>query len=89
MCWALNKCLLFNAKFFLECLSCNLNYFGSLPFLIIVFKNERLPIIRWIRPNNATHGVTILTVDIINGPSPFSVTVFYAQTLSNKRLILF
>lgn len=60
-------------------------FFSMRSFFLSVYRNEKLPSIRWIRPNNATHGVTVVTVDIINGPSPFSATVFYAQTLNNKR----
>jgi hypothetical protein len=40
---------------------------------------------RWIRPNNVTHGVLIATVDIVNGPAPTDAIVYYANTLDNKR----
>ena len=39
----------------------------------------------WTRPNNATHGITIVKVDTVNGPAPSDVRVYYAETLDNKK----
>ena len=50
-----------------------------------LIQKAKLPSVSWTRPNNATHGITIVTVDIAIGPTPLNVTVFYAQTSDNKR----
>ena len=49
------------------------------------YQKKPLPIISWNRPNNATHGVIMAVVDILNGLKPSEVKVYYAKTLNNKR----
>jgi hypothetical protein len=44
-----------------------------------------LPLVHWSRPNNLTHGIIVATVDIMNGPQPIDVRIYYAKTLDNKR----
>jgi hypothetical protein len=36
-------------------------------------------------PNNSTHGVIRARVDKFNGPRPFDVEVYYANTLDDKK----
>ncbi|CAF0918037.1 unnamed protein product [Brachionus calyciflorus] len=48
-------------------------------------KNERLPLVRWQRNNNATHGVLKAYVDLKTGRKPSDVKVYYARTLDKKR----
>ena len=44
-----------------------------------------MPKLTWTRPNNITHGITEAVVDIINGPAPSEVKIFYAKTLPDNR----
>jgi PhoPQ-activated pathogenicity-related protein len=60
-------------------------FFSMRSFFLSVYSNQKLPRMTWTRPNNGTHGVTVLTVDTINGPIPVDVTVYFARTLDNKR----
>ena len=53
------------------------------------YQNKPLPDVKWIRPNNITHGITIVTVNITNGLAPINVTVYYARTLDDKRFTEF
>jgi len=54
-------------------------------FFLTNYYNQKLPKVTWTRPNNETHGITRVIVDIANGPAPSDITVYYAQTLDNKR----
>jgi hypothetical protein len=57
------------------------------PIININLKNKPLPDVKWIRPNNVTHGITVVTVNKINGPIPIDAIVYYASTLDNTRYI--
>ena len=50
-----------------------------------IFKKEALPIVRWDRATNATHGVMRAFVDLTTGRKPSEVKVYFARTLDNKR----
>lgn len=45
--------------------------------------------VRWLITNNSTHGIITVFVDIKNGLKPSEVDVYYASTLTNKRLLSF
>lgn len=49
-----------------------------------MFQNKRMPLVRWLMPNNSTHGIIQVMVDIQNGLKPSQVEVYFAKTLSNK-----
>jgi len=59
--------------------------FSLRSFFLSAYNNQKTPMMTWTRPNNATHGITVLTVDTVNGPTPSDVTVYYARTIDNKR----
>ena len=56
-------------------------------FILILFqfKRQQLPLVRWERNNNATHGVLKAYVDLTTGRRPSNVKVYYARTFDNKR----
>lgn len=60
-------------------------FFSMRGFFLATYENKPLPVVRWARPNNRTHGIIEATVDLIKGPRPKDVRVFYAKTLDNKR----
>ena len=51
----------------------------------LIKQNASLPNVKWTRPNNSTHGVIRARVDKLNGPRPFEVVAYYANTLDDKR----
>ena len=44
-----------------------------------------MPIVRWERNNNATHGVLKAYVDLTSGPKPSEAKVYFARTFDKKR----
>jgi hypothetical protein len=48
-------------------------------------KNDQLPIVRWERNNNATHGVLKAYVDLTKSRKPIEVKLFFARTFDKKR----
>ena len=48
-------------------------------------KNGPQPLVRWLRTNNASHGIIEVFVDIEKGLKPSEVDVYYARTLEYNR----
>ena len=48
-----------------------------------------MPSLKWEIINNLVYGITRVKVDIKNGPRPRDVRIFYAETLDNKRFLIF
>lgn len=57
-------------------------------FITIPIKKTPQPLVRWSRPNNSTHGIISVTVDIANGLKPSDVELYFAKTLETNRLVV-
>ncbi|RMZ97242.1 autocrine proliferation repressor A-like [Brachionus plicatilis] len=61
--------------------------FASLrSFFLSTYEKSLLPKVKWIMPNNSTHGIIRARIDVTSGsPKPYIVKCYYANTLGNTR----